>query len=310
MVRDQIDVVPIPSGRKNWQVQAGIIEPRSEESASSLELLLGCPMAWTLRYKAQMHPGSVLSVPQASELIGHLLHSCIHQLYSERKDWSAELAARRIREIFDEQICNVALPLLLPGRIVERTHIRKALADAIFDFEEMISREGFRITETELRRRKSLLTSGELVGQLDLVLQGANLNEYVVDFKWAGNLKYKRDEIKEGRHLQLAVYAILQKNELPVDAGYYMVKQKRLLSATSLQFPSEYVGSPMSLDELWNSAITTYEVESEILSKGLVCAKGVDVMHPKEEMLPLSLIPPPCKFCDFGNICGKIDYES
>jgi len=309
LVREKIDVGPIPTAKRDWHVRAGIIGPRPEESASSLELLLGCPMAWTLRYKAQMHPGSVLSVPQASELVGHLLHSCIHQLYSEKKDWSAELAARRIREIFDDQVCRVALPLLLPGRIVERTQIRKAVSDAIFDFQEMITREGFRVTETELRRRKGLL-AGDLVGQLDLILQGANLNEYVVDFKWARNLKYKRDEIKEGRHLQLAIYALLQGDELPVDAGYYMVKQKRLLSATSLLFPSEDVGSPISLEELWNSAITTYKTESEALSNGVVCAKGVDVLQSEQDMLPLPLIPPPCRFCDFGNICGKKDYES
>jgi hypothetical protein len=305
LVRDEIELVALPVARKDWLVQSGIIEARAEESASSLELLLGCPMAWTLRYKAQMHPGSVLSVPQAGELIGHLLHSCIHKLYSEKLDWTPELAARRIGQIFDEQICHIALPLLLPGRMVERTHVRKALSDAIFNFQTMVCNSGFHVLQTEVRQRTSLL-GGELVGQLDLVLQDEKSHQYVVDFKWARNLKYKRDEIKQGRHLQLAIYATLQRiGENIVDAGYYMLKQKRLLSASSLLFPSEDVGSPITLEGLWNTAIATCKTEFEALSNGVVCAKGIETLQSEQELLPLPLISAPCKFCDYESICGK-----
>jgi hypothetical protein len=309
LMRDEIELVALPTARKDWHVQSGIIEPRAEESASSLELLLGCPMAWTLRYKAQMHPGSVLSVPQAGELIGHLLHSCIHKLYSEKTDWTPEPAARRIGKLFDEQIGHIALPLLLPGRMVERTHVKKALCDAIFDFQTMVCNSGFHVLQTEVRQRTSLL-GGELVGQIDLILQDEKSRQYVVDFKWAKNLKYKRDEMKQGHHLQLAIYATLQRiGENIVDAGYYMLKQKRLLSATSLLFPSEDVGSPITLEGLWNNAIATCKTEFEALSNGVVCARGIESLQSEQDLLPLPLIPAPCKFCDYESICGKKSNE-
>jgi ATP-dependent helicase/nuclease subunit B len=309
LIREKVEPSIIPSSASTWEVQRGLIAPRSEESSSSIELLLGCPMAWTLRYQAQMHPGSMLSVPEGDKLSGNLIHSCIHKLYEEKTDWTPDDAANRVTEIFDEQVREIALPFLLPGKIVERTQTRKALSEAIFDFQKLVQERGFRVFATEVRHRTSLLES-HLVGQLDLVLRDQNLNEYVVDFKWSGDTKYRRDEIRQGRHLQLACYASLRREfgPAPVDAGYYMVKQRQLLSATSNSFPFNYVTSPTSLENLWESALVNCENEFAQLFKGRVCAKGVESPLSIEGAAPSDLISPPCKFCDYGYICGKKEY--
>ncbi len=311
LIRELSARIAIPSATRIWNVTPGAVLPRLEESASSVELLLGCPMAWTLRYHAQMHPGAMLSVSHGSELTGALIHFCIHKLYTESKDWTPVLAADRVTEIFDEQIRKIALPLLLPGRIVERTQIRTALGEAIFDFQNLIQGRGLSVWETEVRRQSKLL-DGNLIGQLDLVLRDKASNEYVVDFKWSKTAKYKTDEIKQGRHLQLACYASLQRGsgESTVGAGFYMVKQKQLLSTASQLFPSNQIASPVSLEALWQSAIIDCEDEFSELLNGRVCAAGIDSTTSGSDDQPNELIPPPCKFCDYGSICGKNDYGS
>ncbi|MBX9693468.1 MAG: hypothetical protein K2Z81_13855, partial [Cyanobacteria bacterium] len=110
----------------------------------------------------------------------------------------------------------------------------------------------------------------------------------------------------------LACYAFLRR-ELGkdfVDAGYYMVKQRRLLSASAANFPLEYVGSSVNLESLWTSVVEGCEEKFVDLSEGNACATGIDLQEAGNDANLEHLIPPPCRFCDYGFICGKKKYAT
>ena len=54
---------------------------RAPQSAWSTQTLLGCPMAWTLQYHAQMHQGALLTVPDGNQLIGNIAHAVFKTLF-------------------------------------------------------------------------------------------------------------------------------------------------------------------------------------------------------------------------------------
>ncbi len=84
------EVVPAAAGRAVWTVDGSLLPPRSKESASSLESLLGCPLRWGLNYRAKLRPGAIGELPDGNLLFGSLAHTLIEEL----PDRAPRLAAR------------------------------------------------------------------------------------------------------------------------------------------------------------------------------------------------------------------------
>ncbi len=70
----KITVHPIPVSPGYWQIKAGLITKREQESFSSLENLMKYPYRWVLSYKAGLYRGNTLCLPDNFTFYGTLSH--------------------------------------------------------------------------------------------------------------------------------------------------------------------------------------------------------------------------------------------
>lgn len=292
-----------PQPRPIWSAPMGSITDRSEESVSSMRELLGCPMAWVLRYYAQMHPGILLTLPSGDQLIGDIAHELLRALLQSGA--GSEQISRQAGNLFDDLVKRVGLPLLLPGRSYDRESARRSLVAAAHHFSEMIERAHLQVVECEARRDRAFRT-GRFLGDIDILLRDSSENEIVIDYKWTKSTKYRTEEIEKSQHLQLAAYAWLaSSDERSVShAGYYMLRQRRLLHSgcLSLMMGQQIAAAPLS--GVWERAQLAYEEAMSVLNTGKIYACGLN----DGEQAPTSSIfqlDAPCKFCCYRNICGR-----
>jgi hypothetical protein len=101
-----------------------------------------------------------------------------------------------------------------------------------------------------------------LAGSADLVLENAQSNRAIVDMKWSGIKKYP-GKLKENRHLQLAIYAELlrqEKGKWP-SVAYYILDRARFFAPDASFFPSaEIVQSENGENtaDLWQRFLCTW----------------------------------------------------
>ena len=141
--------------------------------------------------------------------------------------------------------------------------------------------------EKDLEAETSL---GLLYGSADLMLSFAGHRDAVIDMKWAGGRKY-RTVLAEGAHLQLAVYAHLQKEasgRWPA-VGYYILREGELLTPAEGLFPGARVvpQEEGATAALWEKAKATYRWRRGQIDQGWVevVAAGTE---PTDESAPPS----------------------
>ena len=294
-----------PGARRIWSVPSGKISQRKEESVTSMKLLIECPMSYTLRYHANLHQASLFTVPDGDQLIGDIAHRIFRQLFETNKNSSS--IRERAEQLFDDLVYSVGLPLLLHGRNHIREQARRSIAHAAETLQTILQKRKMKVVGCEIHRRKKF-GNGEFIGDLDLLLEDEDQRKFVLDYKWSRYTKYKRAEIEEGKQIQLAAYAWLVSNQSDEceKAGYFMIRQQRLISCGSSFSGSveDYSSSP--LQEVWRNACETFDDSIDSLMRGTACARGVsdgDSQSHEEFYRPIDL-KPPCKVCIYGNICG------
>ena len=90
--------------------------------------------------------------------------------------------------------------------------------------------------------------SGTLNGYIDMLLTCADGSEKVLDMKWS-YAKYRIEELKENRQLQLATYAYLRKKiansgDWPPQA-YFIIDGAQLLTQDEKSFPGSLGYMPL-----------------------------------------------------------------
>ena len=163
-----------------------------------------------------------------------------------------------------------------------------------------------------------------------MLLRDANENPFILDLKWSLTSKNRREEAKNGRSLQLAVYAWLLKSTDPykqIHAGYFMLAQNEIISVSPL-LAEEMIDSPFTLEEIWDMGLASLREVLNQFKSGLVEARGLmEMIKAQEEDMELETISnnvaeqyrengmlyqnPECKYCDFRRICGwtEVKYE-
>ncbi|MEW6499799.1 MAG: PD-(D/E)XK nuclease family protein, partial [Cyanobacteriota bacterium] len=148
---------------------------------SSVRQLFGCPLAWTLRYHAQLHPGTLLKVPDGDQLIGDIAHKLFKRLFEDlpSRDVFEETAAK----VFDDLVASVGLPLLAPGRNVERNSVRRSIIESAKSFMQLLDDEQLIVESCESRKERAF-GDGKFVGTIDILLRNLVGARVVVDHKW------------------------------------------------------------------------------------------------------------------------------
>jgi len=291
-------------------VEQGIIKKPKGLSFSQMSTLIGCPSKWVFQYHARLSPMDSLSLPTGNTMIGSLCHKIVEDLYTDTTKWNKATVRSYTSSLFDKHVPQMAAELLEPGRELELERYRISVCDAADALLKTIEQAGLTVTKTEGQVSGKDLDGIPFKGYIDLLLEDKDGQVFVIDLKWSGSTKYKKEEVKDGKALQLASYAWMLKSadDVWVPGAYFMLAQGELL-ADDYRFKTDYViDSPLSAKEVWQLGSKTWSSlfkqaqEGDIEVSGLFDEKELKSVREEQDLMHVKA---PCHFCDFGNLCGK-----
>ncbi|MDQ0665410.1 ATP-dependent helicase/nuclease subunit B [Arthrobacter ulcerisalmonis] len=291
-------------------------------SFSQLSTLLGCSLAWVLGKKSQLHVADAASIPTDNQMLGTFAHKVVEVLHNSLRPQNRAVPDEpEIRRTIEELLPHYASELLLPGQRRRRAAITAILVASISTFFSQLSRGGITLQDVEREFEKDVLLSatGEkfsvaVKGSADAVGIDTEGRTVVVDLKWTNNAKYRREEIRQGTALQLALYQwALHSGDVPPDdpTAFYLLKQGTFASSHT------HFGAPLPRTiepaQLWTQAVAAAEFTiEEVLAGRITATQPADDARAQDAPDRAQVdadagrhhIKPPCRFCNFGVLCG------
>ncbi|MBI4529382.1 MAG: PD-(D/E)XK nuclease family protein [Deltaproteobacteria bacterium] len=297
----------LPEPKPLWNVPPIHLTPRHVESATSLEILLGCPLRWTLQYKARIRDPLEVIVERellygslAHQIVGDYLSNFIGKTLPEPDTARIAIAGK-----FDRCVALEAATLIKPGRDRERIYVRQTMSRATGVLVELLQRGGYRIDSIEEEHSGSF-DLGELQGRTDLIVRRAKDGmRAIIDLKWSRD-KRRVEALKNGTALQLAVYSyfVRGKNVWPSTA-YFIFPTAQLYSTDRTAFPGcTFIPGPTE-EQMWGNVVLSIRKIRASLDAGKVdvpCFSDTDGKAPAKEPEGMS-IEAPCTWCDFKMFC-------
>ncbi len=274
---------------------------RELDSASSIEALLGCSLAYVLRYTGDL--GSGLSAPAARPgplLSGELVHHVLARVLAG-DPLDPEDAARRAAAIADAELPRLAETLLLPDHQAEHAAVRRAIIDSARVLAACIARAGATLRGIEIPL-EGKLGPARLSARADLVLAQP---DHVIDIKWGGSSQ--REALRAGAAVQLAVYAELARTgpRLP-GVAYLLARARRLIAARGTRLPGVAEPTSFSVDDILRATQAALERRLRELSDGVLVAPGAVEDVPSSRLADGELhVAPACAFCELDGLCGR-----
>lgn len=306
----------LPPSRPEWRLAPQHLARGDRASASSLEMFLGCPLRWTMHYRAGLRPGSLASLPEDHNLYGTLGHRLVELLHrgGAFKLGGDALRARCLATL-DDMLPREGATLLLPGRRVELAQVRAQLATAVVRLADLLLRSKLEIVDVE-REERIDWRGRALEGHLDLLLRNRDKEDVVLDLKW-GRTTYA-NKLRDGTAVQLAVYAYLRKSAagsrtFPAVA-YFSLSRGLCLATDDRTFDRTHVFSGDDAETTWRRTEVTLRLIERHLDEGRVAVAGVLGAPPlvqacggdpgSEEHLALAP-DAACTYCEFDPVCGR-----
>lgn len=297
----QVPRRPLAGPRRWWSLRDGRqLTARDEESFSSLNTFINTPHQWVLRYPARLRPGSLAAVPVGNRQKGALLHRLFAWLFTSNElGWRSvtqeQLVAWLDRHFF-ELLEQEGAHLLLPGQGREVEDLRSIAIDAAWELLRQLRASGVEAVRMELPAA-GRYCGGRLSGRIDMVVAAPSGREAVLDLKWGGR-KYRCDELRENRQLQLAVYSVMRRQatgRLPSEA-YFVLDEARMLAQANEYFadvercvPREaYANTSM----LWAAFEATWRWRRAQLDEGLVEVNVEGTESDARSVPPAGALPP------------------
>ncbi len=219
-----------PQGKSSWDIPALHLTPRPIDSPTALEALLGCPLKWTLQYKARLRE-SLQFMPERELLYGTLAHQLVGEYlrsFIGQELPQSDTARTTVTRLFDEQVAAEAATLIKPGMDRERIYVRQTMSRAAGVLVELLSRGGYRIDSIEEAHTGSYVL-GQLQGRTDLIARRTkDGKKAVIDLKWSRD-KGKIQALKDGTALQLAAYSYFLRTEDVWPSTAYFVSHRPAL---------------------------------------------------------------------------------
>lgn len=302
----------LPQPIRDWTTSENRILAPAGESATSLEGLLGCPLHWVLRYVSRLRESGILDMADGNRLKGNVAHEVLAQYFAETRPDSEKDIRQSVGHLLDRMLPEIGSPLLLPGRLRDLEDLRRSTIESAVALQGMLSTLDLTVTATERQIELPLDSRTTLSGLIDVELAAADGQLALVDLKWSKWDQYRREEIAQGRPIQLATYSHLLRHggeDSYPPGGYFMIKQRRLLAVDSELFPEEFRIPGPNLQEVWAAVLDAREKTFETLASGKVVATGVDADHAVPVIASDAegslVVEPPCQFCAYGRLCGK-----
>lgn len=257
-----------------WQVPQDIDVPlRPKESFSSLELMLFNPYHWLLKYPAALRPSRIISISGEFRMRGALAHGLVELLYqhADALTMSDALFAVWFDSSFAQIVSEEGALLLMDGRGADLEEFRYRLQKAMQTLRQQVDLAEVVSVVPEMALTGSF-AGGELSGYADLVMRKADGMHIITDMKWSGAKKFPV-KLKGNRHLQLAIYAELLRQELGAwpAVSYYILDQARFFAPDANAFPGADVVPADSGEngiELYQRFIATWKWRKEQIAAG------------------------------------------
>lgn len=305
------------------RVPENVIGRPRKLSYSQMNTFIGCPFKWALEYYAGLRLPESQSLPSGNRMIGLLCHRIVEELYTAGNRLDTADAVRRAEDLYDSLLPSMASELLLDGNAVERQRYRRAVTGAVGRLVQAINERGLRVERTEAALSAEL-DGIPFIGFADMILRDEGGKPYVLDLKWSYTDKHYKQSVELGTALQLSTYAFLLRAEDPAahaDAGYFLLAQGKLFS-DSTGLTDEPLQTPHSLDQTWEMGVAAFRETLNQLDQGILKVLGVSEeaealksgkkeqdLQPDRAMEAkargILYQAPPCRFCEFGGICGR-----
>ena len=288
--------LPLPTDAVTTPAAIGL---RTTEAASSLETLLGCSLAYALRYAGKLWIGMSRAAAAPSPLLfGELAHLVLARVFTSGA-LTPEMAAHRAA-VIDDELPAIAETLWLPDHQADRASIRRVVVAAARLIAELLAETGATIRGTELELTGAIGTA-TVTGRPDLVLANP---DHVLDLKWGASAS--RSRLVAGAAIQLAIYAELARITTLPGAAYLIVRDQRLLAARGPELPFATMNAPHSVgDMLEATRRAIHDRVRELATQQLVAPGAVDDVSASRLEDGVLRIAPPCAHCDLGGVCGR-----
>lgn len=303
---------PAPAPRPAWRTPEGFVERSRDraESATTLERLVACQLAWVLADVAYVRPGRARAIADVHVVSGNLAHALSAAIFVEGPPPAPAAAEGRARELLEAAIDEVAAPLRQPEHAADLARVRRRLPQAMGALARALADNHLRVAGTE-RRVAFAPTDGpaEVRGFVDLLAHDASGAAVVVDLKWTRSRRH-RDDLAAGRAVQLATYvAALQAADAqgaapatPPRAGYFRLIQQEFATLRADGLRGMPVDGPPLL-ATWRDVTDAWRAWTRCAADGALLATGVPGWA---EQAPDGLEPlrePPCEYCAFHGLC-------
>jgi hypothetical protein len=311
-----LGALALPEPRSEWRLDATHLGSSETHSASSVEMLVGCPLQWVLRYPGGLHAGALDSIASGPLLYGQLGHRLVEELHRAGALAVPAEIGQAILARIDRLLREEGSVLLRPGMTFELAQFRDQLAKAITRLAEVLVESKLTVVDVEVAIEVPW-RAGSLHGRLDLLLRGDTGRDVVLDLKWGA--KSYRELLENGLATQLAVYAAARKaatnaRETPA-AAYFSLKQGAILATAGAPFAGFRPIRGPSLTDTWAKLERTVHRVELHLREGRVAVTGVRRSVPLLEAMGLDtkdheqhLAPKKkaaCKYCGYGALCGE-----
>jgi hypothetical protein len=310
--------------RAVWNVAAAAIAPAGTLSASQLESLLACPFKWALEHQASLRPGRGVDIPDGKRLLGDFAHRILQDMVfgPGRIDLARATDAEASAWagcVFDERVGSEAAPLVRVGREVERDAARTLVAGAAGALIRHLRAGGWKVTGRE-KDVAGTFAGQPVEGYIDLTLEKDG-RAALLDLKLSGAW-YRREELEEGRALQLALYSSMMRdggNPYP-PSGYLTLEDGQLLTTSPGAFPGATVVAGPSEHETLKGAEEGFRYWRKVFERGVLPILHEDLEW-REAVEKAGGPPPdekgparretPCGFCSVGTLCRvRVSHEA
>ena len=275
---EPIRPLPLARPKRWWQLGSpALLTCREQESFSSLKAFLESPYQWVLRYHARIRPGSLAEIIDGNRQSGTLLHHLLERLFQPGGfDWqhaSNAALTNWVEQTFTDLLHTEGANFLLPGRTPERENLHDMALHACTDLIGQLRAAGVVSVCMEQQVQGSFL-GGRVAGFIDMLVTNRKGREALIDLKLGGG-SYRADELKENRHLQLAIYSWLRRGETAMlpEPAYYIFSERRLLAQNTDFFPGAEVFAPddeQGAAALWAAFESTWRWRRQQLDQGQI----------------------------------------
>jgi hypothetical protein len=287
------------NGRFEWIAPKAVIGFRKQESPSSIEKILGCPLAYVLSYKLKLYSGGSETRTDFNKLSGIIAHRVFELVFPIGKVPSAENAVKMAETIFMEVVRDNCTEFLCDDQRWTLSQVKAEIFAAIHAYALFLKSNNFEVKAVEETNRAPLFSDFEIQGCTDQVLGINGKAELIIDHKWGG-AKYRVDTLSHGTAIQLAIYAHFEnakQNKFP-RVGYFITESGRaIILGDGLENAQSVNGEDVALT--YQAIIGDLKKSQLEFSKGRVTANGLATNENQSRW------PSPCGYCDYSIICGK-----